>query len=186
MEGAHTLRHFREACPREGGDGDDCNYEFIDTLSGEKGLKESAMTHRDAGDYSKKHGPGETPNPAVAKAVNEAAVDGEIACAKVFAIASEQGISPAEAGKTVDLLKIRLNKCQLGLFGYSPEKSIVKPAEQVSPELESALRKGLAEERLPCATAWRIAEELNLKKMDVSSAAEALGIRIKPCQLGAF
>lgn len=144
------------------------------------------MTHRDAGDYSKKHGAGEEPDPAVAKAVTAAADAGKIACARVFSIASGLGVSPSEAGKTVDLLKIRLVKCQLGLFGYTPEKSIVKPAEKVSPELESAIRSRLTDERLPCVQAWQIADELNLTKLDVSCAAEALGIRVKPCQLGAF
>jgi hypothetical protein len=144
------------------------------------------MTHRDAGDYSTKHGAGEKPNPEVAKAVTEAADAGKIACAQVFSIASELGVGPSEAGKTVDLLKIRLVKCQLGLFGYAPEKSIVKPAEKVSPELESAIRSRVADERLPCVQAWQIADELNLKKLDVSCAAEALGIKVKPCQLGAF
>ena len=143
------------------------------------------MTHRDAGDFSKKHGP-EAPNPAVAKAVTEAADSGQISCAQVFKITSETGVSPAEAGRTVDLLKIKLAKCQLGLFGYTPERVIVKPADKVSPELESAIRGRLADERLPCAQAWQIAEGLNLKKMDVSCAAEALGIKIRPCQLGAF
>ncbi len=144
------------------------------------------MTHRDAGDYSKKHGSGEKPNPEVARAVTEAADAGQISCAQVFKIASETGVSPVEAGRTVDLLKIRLVKCQLGLFGYTPERVIVKPADKVSPELESAIRGRLADERLPCAQAWQIAEEMNLKKMDVSCAAEALGIKIRPCQLGAF
>jgi hypothetical protein len=144
------------------------------------------MTHKDSGDYSEKHGAEEAPNPAVAKAVTEAADSGQISCDQVFKIAAETGGSPAEAGKTVDLLKIKLAKCQLGLFGYSPEKSIVKPADSVSPELESAIRGRLVNERLPCAQAWQIAEELRLEKMDVSCAAEALGIKIKPCQLGAF
>jgi len=144
------------------------------------------MTHRDAADYSTKHGTGEKPNPEVAKAVTAAADDGKIACAQVFSIASELGVGPSEAGKTVDLLKIRLVKCQLGLFGYTPDKSIVKPAEKVSPELESAIRSRLADERLPCVQAWQIADELSLTKLNVSCAAEALGIKVKPCQLGAF
>ena len=122
------------------------------------------MTHRDAGGYSNKHGAGEKPNPEVSKAVTTAADEGKIACAKVFSIASELGVTPAEAGKTLDLVEIRLVKCQLGLFGYTPDKSIVKPAEKVSPELESAIRSRLANERLPCAQAWAVAEELNLKK----------------------
>ncbi len=144
------------------------------------------MAHEDAGDYSKKHGPGEEPNPQVAEAVSEAAEAGRIACARVFAIASRLGVSPAEAGKTVDLLKIKLAGCQLGLFGHPPGKSILKPAEKVSPELEAVIRDRLAGGRLPCVEAWRIAEELNLRKIEVSCAAEALGIKIKPCQLGAF
>ncbi len=144
------------------------------------------MTQKNGGNYSDKHGPEETPDPAVAEAVKKAAEAGQIACARVFEIASEQGVSPAEAGKTVDLLNIRLAKCQLGLFGYSPERSIVKPAAQVSPELESAIRSRLSDDRLPCDAAWQIAEDLSLKKMDVSCAAEALRIKIKPCQLGAF
>lgn len=144
------------------------------------------MTHRDAGDYSTKHGAGEKPNPEVAKAVAEAADAGKIACARVFSIASETGVSPNEAGKTADLLKIRLVKCQLGLFGYAPEKSIVKPAKEVSPELESAIRSRVENERLPCIAAWQLADEFGMKKLDVSCAAEALGIKIKPCQLGAF
>ena len=144
------------------------------------------MTHKDAGDYSKKHGSKEKPNPDLAKAIQEAAESGEISCAQVFRIASELSVSPAEAGKTVDLLKIKLAKCQLGLFGYTPQKSIVKAADEVSPELEEAIRGHLVDGRLPCSEAWRIADERNLKKMDVSSAAEALKIKIKPCQLGAF
>ena len=144
------------------------------------------MTHRDAGDYSTKHGSGEKPNPELAKVIQEAAEGGQLACARVFKIASTSGVSPSEAGKTLDLLKIKLAKCQLGLFGYTPDKSIVKPAEKVSPELESAIRSRLADERLPCIGAWQIAEELTLTKLDVSCAAEALGIKIKPCQLGAF
>ena len=144
------------------------------------------MTHKDAGDYSKKHGSEEEPNAALAKAIGAAAESGQISCAQVFKTASELGVSPAEAGKAVDLLKIKLTRCQLGLFGHSPGKSIVKAAEEVSPALESAIRGRLAGGRLSCAQAWKVAQELNLKKMEVSCAAEALGIRIKPCQLGAF
>ena len=144
------------------------------------------MTHRDAEDFSKKHGSGEKPNPAVADTIREAAEAGQIACARLFEIASASGVSPAEAGKAADLLKVKLAKCQLGLFGHSPERSIVKPAERVSPDLESEIRSRLVDERLPCAQAWEIAQGLKLTKMDVSCAAEALKIKIKPCQLGAF
>ena len=144
------------------------------------------MTHKDAGDFSKKHGSEERPNPELAEMIQEAAEAGQIPCTRVFEIASARGVTPSGAGKTVDRLKIKLIECQLGLFGHSPERSIVKPAERVSPELESAIRSRLIDDRLPCAQAWKIAEDLKLTRMDVSCAAEALRIKIKPCQLGAF
>jgi hypothetical protein len=87
---------------------------------------------------------------------------------------------------TMDLLDLAIVKCQLGLFGYKPEKKVVSPARHVTRELEEALVGDLIEEKLPCAAAWRIAEVLGLKKMEVSSACETLGFKISPCQLGAF
>jgi hypothetical protein len=72
------------------------------------------------------------------------------------------------------------------LFGYQPEKKIVKPAASLEPELEKTILGGLVNERLPCRTAWEIAEQQGIQKMRVSAACDAMGIKIKPCQLGAF
>jgi hypothetical protein len=83
-------------------------------------------------------------------------------------------------------MEIELSKCQLGLFGYSPQKMVVKPAETVQADLERAIRRALMNDRLPCAAAWNIAETFGIPKMEVSSACEALKIKVKPCQLGAF
>ena len=62
----------------------------------------------------------------------------------------------------------------------------MQPAETVAPELEGAIRAAARDGRLPCAAAWEIAAERKIPRMKVSSACEALKIRIKPCQLGAF
>ena len=83
-------------------------------------------------------------------------------------------------------MNFRLVKCQLGLFGYTPEKKIVHAAKTVESALKEALQESLQDNRLPCASAWEIADRLQLRKMSVSNACEALGIKIKPCQLGAF
>ena len=144
------------------------------------------MTHEDAGDYSKKHGSQDKPDARLAAALQEHIQGGQISCSPAFKVVAALGATAAEVGKTIDLLNIKLGKCQLGLFGYSPERSIVKPAESVAPELEQAIRGQLVNGRLPCAGAWKIAEELRIKKLDVSCAAEALKIKITPCQLGAF
>ncbi len=144
------------------------------------------MTHEDAGDYSKKHAPNETSDPRLRPALEEHIQGGKISCSQAFKVVADQGTTASEVGKTIDLLNAKLDKCQLGLFGYAPERSIVKPAENVPAELEQAIRGQLVDDRLPCAGAWKIAEELQIKKLDVSCAAEAMKIKITPCQLGAF
>jgi len=144
------------------------------------------MTHQDKGKFAKKHGPDSQPDPGLAKAVQERAQDGEIACAAVFTVAADRKMSPAEVGAAIDRLEISIVKCQLGFFGYGPGRSIVKPAASVAPELEGAIRNALVKGRLPCGAAWKIAENLGVFKMAVSSACERLGIRISACQLGAF
>jgi hypothetical protein len=92
-----------------------------------------------------------------------------------------------EIGVVLDILEVPLTKCQLGLFGYENPKKIVTPALSVEKEMEAAIKKGLLKNgRLSCEAAWKIAAALALPKIQVSSACEALKIKIKPCQLGAF
>jgi hypothetical protein len=144
------------------------------------------MTHRDAGRYAAKHGPEGIPDARIAAAVRGKVAAGELACSEAEKIGSALGVSLEEVGRSLDLLEIRIGRCQLGLFGYGKERKAVRPAERADRELEAAIRGGLVGERLPCATAWKIAAERNLSRMEVAGACEGLGIRIKPCQLGAF
>jgi hypothetical protein len=83
-------------------------------------------------------------------------------------------------------MNVRLNKCQLGLFGYKPQKKIVQPGTAPDTGVLEALRESLVDERLPCERAWEIARRFGLRKMAVSAICESEGIKIKPCQLGAF
>ncbi len=138
------------------------------------------------GHFAKKHPFNSDADPRVVNALRQKASEGEVPCAVAFKIASELGVTPEMVGQTTDLLEFRLAKCQMGLFGYKPNKRIVKPAEEVSKELEASIRQGLKNNRLPCKKAWEIAEKLGLRKMAVSSACEAMGIKINACQLGAF
>ncbi len=144
------------------------------------------MTHEDAGHYAAKHPPEKKLNQEIAGAVSLKAVNGRISCSSAHKIAGSLKVPPAEVGITIDLLEMRINRCQMGLYGYTPEKRIVKPAEKVSPELEKAILEALVDNRLPCAAAWEIAGESGISKMEVSSACETLKIRISACQLGAF
>lgn len=144
------------------------------------------MTHEDKGHFSKKHPPDRKASERVSAQVKAKVTDGAMACAVAFEIAESLGVPPEEVGFTLDSLEVKVVKCQLGLFGYSPVKGIVKPAERVPPDLEKAIRGALVNNRLSCASAWALAEKRRLKKMEISSACEALGIKIGPCQLGTF
>ena len=137
--------------------------------------------------YAKKHLPDQKPDPEIAGLLKERAIDGEITCTSAFGIAADLGVSPDKVGLNADLLEIPVTKCQLGLFGYRPKKKIVTtPSSGISSDLEEAIRDGLIDKRLPCRSAWEIAKTLSIKKIAVSSACEALGVKISPCQLGAF
>ena len=136
--------------------------------------------------FSTKHRSDSKPDPSIEKRLRERCPTGELPCAVAFDVAKELGASAATVGQTADLMNLRLVKCQLGLFGYSPEKKIVRKAESVDETLASALQESLENNCLPCALAWEIADRLQLRKMAVSNACETLGIKVKPCQLGAF
>lgn len=144
------------------------------------------MTHKDAGHYAAKHPPDAKCNPQIAEAVKKKVLDNRITCVAAHKIAHELDVTPAEVGLTIDLLENRISKCQLGLFGYRPQKRIVKSAENVSPQLKKAIEKALVNNRISCASCWEIAQKFGLPKTNVSAACETLKIKIFSCQLGAF
>ena len=135
---------------------------------------------------SDKNENGNRPDPVITQEIKVRLRKDALACASAFDIAGKLGCTPAEVGRAADQLHIRLAKCQLGLFGYKPQKKIVDSRMPQEPALGDAIRDGLVDDRLPCKTAWRIAAQFGVPKMTVSSACEAMGIKIKPCQLGAF
>ena len=144
------------------------------------------MTHSDKGHFARKHLPDRKANPEIVNAAKSCVSEGTISCAVAFNIASELNVSPEEVGFTLDFMEIPIRKCQLGLHGYEPKRKILEPADKVSIELESMIREKLVNGRLSCASAWHIAKRLGLRKMEVSSACEALKIKISACQLGTF
>ncbi len=136
--------------------------------------------------FADKHGAEVQVNELIKEQLNRQTKNNELACAKAFKIADELYVSAAEVGKTADLLDIKLVKCQLGLFGYKPEKKIVKPKTAPNRKLESVIQDSLVDGALPCATSWEIARNFDVPKMTVSAVCEQLKIKIRPCQLGAF
>lgn len=122
----------------------------------------------------------------VLKAVAAASEEGRLECAKAFELAKKMGTDPLEIGRAADIKNISIVKCQLGLYGYGREGKALRPAESVASSLREKILSSIEGGKLPCKKAWAIALEQGLKKMDVSSACEAMGIKISSCQLGAF
>ncbi len=121
-------------------------------------------------------------------AIREALLEDKLPCARAFAVSEEHGVLPQLVGREATRLRIRISRCQLGLFGYDDlgNKRIVHPAEEVSAELKAAIVSRLVAKKLSCKAAWEIASEFKLSRLEVSSAVEALKIRFSDCQLGCF
>lgn len=122
----------------------------------------------------------------IASAIRDRIQEGDFRCTDAFRIADDLGVTPLTIGETADEIRVRIERCQLGLFGYGDPKSIVKPAKKLLPGLETAIREGLILGRLPCSVAWAIAARFGISRIGVSNAAEKLGVRISQCQLGTF
>ena len=144
------------------------------------------MTLEKGKKFSSKHASNAQTDPAVKDMLADKTVNGEVACAVAFQIADELKVSPADIGKTIDLMELKLIKCQLGLFGYGPDKKKVTPKQPENRQMEEAIQSALVDTKLACRDAWEIARRFQVSKMTVSAACEALNIKIKPCQLGAF
>jgi hypothetical protein len=144
------------------------------------------MTHEDVGHFAAKHPQGTKIDPAVEEKIRQHLVGDQLTCAAAHKIAKAFSIPPSQVGTAMDLMEVRIGKCQMGLFGYHPVKRIVKPAKSVSPQLEESIRNILTDQRISCRQCWDLAKAHNLTKFEVASACETLNIRINQCQLGAF
>ncbi len=142
--------------------------------------------HQDEGHYSAKHAAGTALNEAAAEVLKKFEKDERISCRDAHNAAGEAGISPAEAGTTIDLLEIRINSCQLGLFGYKNGKpaGFQPPGEESS--LAAAIEKYTAVGSIDCLGLWKAADETGCSRMQAAAFCENKGIKISNCQLGAF
>jgi hypothetical protein len=144
------------------------------------------MSEKKRKPYSQKHDPHLRPDPTIKKALTNRGVGSEIPCALAFEIARDLGVAPEKVGRTVDILDIPLATCQLGLFGYKPEKKIIRAEDTTNQELKDVVVGSTEDSRLSCAVAWQIADRFNVGKKVVGNVCQANGIKIKDCRLGAF
>ena len=121
----------------------------------------------------------------IATQIKESLTEGRLSCPSAFKVVRRLEVSPQQVGEVADELKVKISRCQLGLFGYEAGK-LLEPVEEVEERLGAKIRDRVVEGRLPCVTIWGIAHDLTMKRMDIARAAERLGVRITQCQLGCF
>jgi hypothetical protein len=116
--------------------------------------------------------------------------EGSLPCAVAHYIAAALGVPPKEVGDAATAIKVKLDLCQLGLFGYgrkgiSEYKNLGRPVKV--PEKTLTLIKAAAKDgRIPCKELWAIAARTGIPRPEAGNAADSLGLKISPCQLGAF
>ena len=120
--------------------------------------------------------------------VRALSIDGRLTCVHAHRLSEQLGVALGEVVNRINEADVRIVHCQLGLFGYRAfgEKRFLVPFSEIPERLAASLREASSDGKLPCAAAWAIAEREGLPRPVVGSAAEALEIRITPCQLGCF
>ena len=144
------------------------------------------MKNKSRRGYAAKHDGATQLDAELARELKRVQAEEGVSCENAHAVAHRLQKTPREAGTALDLMDLRIAHCQLGLFGYSPRKRIVRPAATVDRELADGIRSALVRGRLPCETAWALATQHQHSRLNVAETCEALGIKIADCQLGAF
>jgi hypothetical protein len=67
-----------------------------------------------------------------------------------------------------------------------PTYKILKPMASMPEPLEQAITTAARDGRISCAKLWKIAEQFGISRHQVGNAADTLGLKVKPCQLGCF
>lgn len=127
----------------------------------------------------------------IIRSAEQKAADGQLACADAMTIASQLEIAPIEVGNAVNRASnLRFYRCQLGLFGYGckaeGKHKIVLVATVVPEAIKNALLERAHYGRIACQDVWQVAEEFGYPRLGVSNVVEALGLAVRPCQLGCF
>ena len=143
------------------------------------------MTHEDKGHYAKKRS-GAKLDETVAARLKEKVSENRISCAEAHSIAAELKVAPADVGTAIDLLELRIIKCQLGLFGMGKEKNIPALSDKIDPGIEPAIKTSLVNGRLACSIAWETAKRFNISRPMIAAVCEKMKVKVSPCQLGAF
>ena len=129
-------------------------------------------------------------NEELLQAMNGKLENGRLPCNQAFGIAQILDIDPLTVGMAANDNDIRISRCQLGLFGYGPKAEgkhkIVHAMDEVPGRLAVRLRAAAEGDKITCTAVWKVADGLGYRRIEASSAVEAMGLKVSRCQLGCF
>lgn len=117
--------------------------------------------------------------------------EGQLSCADAHSLAASLGLTPGQFAQAIaESTDIRFYRCQLGLFGYGLKSEglskIVLPAKHVPDEIRTEIEAAAYEGGISCSDVWTIAERHAYPRLGLSNIVEAMGLKVRPCQLGCF
>lgn len=118
-------------------------------------------------------------------AVKAVLKDGYLHCPVGWKIAEDMAIPRIAIGPVMDKLGVRIANCQLGFFRVDKTPP-GDESHELSQDIATGLRDLDSAGNLTCAAAFELARRLKITPMKVSKAANALGLKIRSCQLGCF
>ena len=115
---------------------------------------------------------------------------GKIPCPVCHFISAYLNVTPLKVGEVATSVNARIYQCQLGLFGYGRKGlsgyKILGRKVEVPQEVLDLIEKSSAQGKISCITLWEIADSNGIVRPEIGNAADSLGLKIAPCQLGAF
>ncbi|MBW2342073.1 MAG: hypothetical protein JRF50_17310 [Deltaproteobacteria bacterium] len=112
--------------------------------------------------------------------------DGYLSCPVAWEIAKESDVPKTAIGEIADRLSIRITNCQLGCFKIEKtpyDKSVHK---NIDGEVITTLETLKEKDQLTCAKVFELARQFKLKPMVIANEVNAIGLKVRGCQLGCF
>ena len=104
--------------------------------------------------------------------------NGKIDCLDGFKLAKKLNIDPSEIGEITKKYNIRIDNCELGVFGDN------EFGDMRDDIYEKLSYKADDDKEIECKVAWEVAKEFSLKK--VGSTTKKSDLKVVYCQLGCF
>jgi hypothetical protein len=111
---------------------------------------------------------------------------GYLTCPVAWGIARKSNVPKIVVGEITDRLGIRITNCQLGCFKIEKTPYDNSSYSNIDGEICNILKELHETDQLTCTKAFELARQFNLKPMVIADEVNAMGLKIRGCQLGCF